>query len=402
MILGSVTFSADLSCSQKLYRFIKTEKIECRGINEDNSRVVFTVGVESSRDVRRFLESQSCEYEIISQKGLVPLLQACFARKGLLLGALVCFVLTLLLSDVVLVIDISTDSKDTETAVLNVLAENDIKPGRSLKNVDLTVIERRIKSKVRDVAWVGISVDGNRLVIDTLQYTPKPEFTVHRLPSDIVSRENGVVEKIELLDGQLCTPVGSGVAKGDTLVSGKVVTDKISYKDGKEQHDISARYTRAAGRIYGTFQRRMTFEQPFAVQERVYKPQKEKTVYSFSVFDFDLVLNRAEGNYDLIERNEHRPELFGLELPVAFTENKVSEFTFAARALTADRAADAAKQKADKYEKNFLGAFEIRDKTEKLKETDSGVSLEVTYTLYGEIGEERDFFIPKIKTEKNM
>ena len=395
MIFGSVTVSADNACSQKLYRFIRNEKIECRRIKEENGRLIFTIGVESWREVRSFLESLNCEYEIISKKGFVPLLQACFARKGLLLGVLVCFVLISLLSDVVLVIDISADSPKTKQAILNVLLENDIKAGSSLKNVDLTVIERRIKSRVQNVGWVGISADGNRLIIDTLQYTPKPEFTVHRLPSDIVSKENGVIDSVELLDGQLLKPVGSGVAKGDTIVSGKVVTDKISYKDGKEQHDISARYTRAAGRIYGTFERKMTFEQPFIDQTKLYKPQKEKAVYSVSLFDFDLVLNGAEGNYDLIDRNEHRPEMFGLDLPVAFTENKVSEFTFAAHALNKAQATDAAKQKAEKYENNFLSAYEIRDKTEELKETDDGVLLEVTYTLYGQMGEERDFFIPK-------
>lgn len=395
MIFGSVTVSADNACSQKLYRFIRNEKIECRRIKEENGRLIFTIGVESWREVRSFLESLNCEYEIISKKGFVPLLQACFARKGLLLGVLVCFVLISLLSDVVLVIDISTDSPKTKQAILNVLLENDIKAGSSLKNVDLTVIERRIKSRVQNVGWVGISVDGNRLIIDTLQYTPKPEFTVHRLPSDIVSKENGVIDSVELLDGQLLKPVGSGVAKGDTIVSGKVVTDKISYKDGKEQHDISTRYSRAAGCIYGTFERKMTFEQPFIDQTKLYKPQKEKAVYSVSLFDFDLVLNGAEGNYDLIDRNEHRPEMFGLDLPVAFTENKVSEFTFAAHALNKAQATDAAKQKAEKYENNFLSAYEIRDKTEELKETDDGVLLEVTYTLYGQMGEERDFFIPK-------
>ncbi len=395
MIFGSVTVSADNACSQKLYRFIRNEKIECRRIKEENGRLIFTIGVESWREVRSFLESLNCEYEIISKKGFVPLLQACFARKGLLLGVLVCFVLISLLSDVVLVFDISADSPKTKQAILNVLLENDIKAGSSLKNVDLTVIERRIKSRVQNVGWVGISADGNRLIIDTLQYTPKPEFTVHRLPSDIVSKENGVIDSVELLDGQLLKPVGSGVAKGDTIVSGKVVTDKISYKDGKEQHDISARYTRAAGRIYGTFERKMTFEQPFIDQTKLYKPQKEKAVYSVSLFDFDLVLNGAEGNYDLIDRNEHRPEMFGLDLPVAFTENKVSEFTFAAHALNKAQATDAAKQKAEKYENNFLSAYEIRDKTEELKETDDGVLLEVNYTLYGQMGEERDFFIPK-------
>ena len=87
--------------------------------------------------------------------------------------------------------------------------------------------------------------------------------------------------------------------------------------------------------------------------------------------------------------------MFGLDLPVAFTENKVSEFTFAAHALNKAQATDAAKQKAEKYENNFLSAYEIRDKTEELKETDDGVLLEVTYTLYGQMGEERDFFIPK-------
>lgn len=395
MIFGSITFSADAACSQRLYRFLSNGKIECHRISEEGGRVVFTVGVESSREIKAFLTDLNCEYEIISEHGPLPRIRMFLKRRGLIFGALVCTLLIVLLSDVVLVIDVSADLAETRQAVLDVLSENGIRPGSRLGDKDLTVIERIIKSRVDGVAWVGISVDGNRLVIDTLEYTPKPEFTVHRLPSNIVAAEDGVIDKVELLDGQLLTPAGSGVSKGDVLISGKVVTNKVSYDNGKEVHDISTRYTRSIGSVYGTFERRVSFEQPFIEQTKAYLPQNEKNVWSISVFDVELPLNSAEGNYELVSADEWRPSIFGLSLPLALSKSSVREYSFSSYTYSAEQATAAAEAMAEKYERNILNAYEIRDKSSSIRETDSGVVLKVTYTLYGELGEERDFFIPK-------
>lgn len=55
----------------------------------------------------------------------------------------------------------------------------------------------------------------------------------NRLPSNLVAKRDAVIDKAEVFDGELKTTVGSAVLKGETLVSGVVVNEKVRYKDGK-------------------------------------------------------------------------------------------------------------------------------------------------------------------------
>lgn len=394
MILGSVTFSVDPGFAPRVYSFLAENRIEAASICESGGRLRLTVGAENAREIKAFLDKSSCEYETVRVTGLLRWLGIVRSKKGLVLGILLSAVLIRLMSGVIFRIEIASDDPALRQQILDVLSDNGIAPGRKTDKTDLTVVERQIKARVDGVGWVGISLDGSRLIVDIVDYTSKPEFTGRRLPTNIVSLENGTIDKVELLDGQLMKPVGSGVAKGDIIVSGEVVTDKLFYRDGKEEHEIKRRYTRSLGSIYGTFERRVTFEQDLISETTAFSGE-EKNIWSVELFDLSLPAASAKGSYTVTETERFAPELFGLKLPVSLKKSTVREYSTAAHTLTEEQAFAAAEEQAEKYERNFLSGFEIKDRQVQRRTGEEGVTLEINYTLYGQIGKEVDFFIKK-------
>ena len=87
--------------------------------------------------------------------------------------------------------------------------------------------------------------------------------------------------------------------------------------------------------------------------------------------------------------------LFGLEMPFGITTCELEEYKFSQDTLTEQQALDAVHEKTYLYEENFLSDDEIKDRQVAANVTENGVTATVTYTLYGELCREVEFFIKK-------
>lgn len=94
--------------------------------------------------------------------------------------------------------------------------------------------------------------------------------------------------------------MGSGVTKGDIVVGGEIITSKSSWIDGKENVETKTSYARSKGKILGTFERTVTFTQPF--EDKAEKTTgKRDTKRFFTVFDADIPLffSKPEGYWKM-------------------------------------------------------------------------------------------------------
>ena len=185
------------------------------------------------------------------------------------------------------------------------------------------------------------------------------------------------------------------MTKGDIVVGGEIITSKSSWIDGKENVETKTSYARSKGKILGTFERTVTFTQPF--EDKAEKTTgKKDTKRFFTVFDADIPLffSKPEGYW----KNEQRYSplsLFGLEMPFGITTCELEEYKFSQDTMTEQQALDAVHEKAHLYEENFLSGYEIKDRQVEDNVTENGVTATVTYTLYGELCREVEFFIKK-------
>jgi similar to stage IV sporulation protein len=396
MLLGGKKYTVVSDSFGTLYNEISKRKIPVQDMQENNGRLTLKVSFRFCRGFEKLCREKSYEFESAEEKGLITVLRSFMSRSGLVAGAVVTVAALAVVSNIAVRIEIQNDNPDTCEKIREVLKAEGISAGKYIPSMDFTKAENAVRSSVDEIAWIGISIRGSGLVVDTLDYIKAEENTTHKLPCNLISTENGVIEKIEVFDGQVKLGVGCGVVKGDVLVSGEVVTTDSQWIDGKEITETNISYTRSIGAVYGTFERKIAFEQPF--EERCeYLTGTESRVHFLNIFSADIPLfyKMPEGYYKSECEYENIPEIFGLTFPVGVTTVSLEEYYFRTEILTEQQARDAVEEKAYLYEKNFLGEYEIKDRKSEITVTDSGVTQTVTYTLYGKMSKEAEFFIPK-------
>ncbi|MGN1133602.1 MAG: sporulation protein YqfD, partial [Oscillospiraceae bacterium] len=232
---------------------------------------------------------------------------------------------------------------------------------------------------------------------DVVENIPKPESRFFRLPSNLVAVCDGVIDKAEVFQGELIKTVGSGVAKGDVIVSGTIDlgTDEIYSEDEEEQKSDNIKYVHSEGNIYGTFEKKVTVSQSYSDTEKVVSDKTIKRHY-FQLFDVNvpLFLSCPEGNY-IAKSTYSQAHIGSMKFPFGIKTVKLNKYSHEKCLYNESEAEKKAREQLSKYEKNFFNDYEIKSKTVKITKTKEGVSLTAYYKLYGNIACQSEFFIKK-------
>lgn len=395
MIFGFVNFQLIGDNYIRFYNEIIKENLPCRNLTEKKGILTFSISVEYSGRIKEICEKHNLEWTIVKKRGLFFKAKRLWFRKGIIVGAAVAFVICIALSNFVLRFRILSDDENIKEDIMSVLKENGVEAGSYIPNLNYVELERELKQKVSGISWAGISTSGSTLTIDIVENIDKPESRKTRLPSDLIAKKDAVVEKIELFDGQLMTTVGSAVLKGDKLVSGTVINENVSYKEGKEIKDTTTKYVRSYAKIYGTFYETVVIDQPFTDEKMKVSDRNINKSY-LKVFDMQipLFLSMPEGSY-LNKSDYNGLSIFGHKMPIGINKIKLTEYEYENHTYSEAETKALAEEKLLKYVNNFFKNCEIKDYDIKEDVTDNGVKITAVYKLYGDICEETEFFITK-------
>ena len=380
---------------QKLYKLLKAKKLRAQGICERGNGVYLRLPFY---DAKRFVKACGqigLEFEKIREGDAVRAAKRLLHRPGLIIGLLMIMLTVIYLKNIVMRFDIINDDEKIRSDIMNVLDEQGVKVGSYIPDIDLVVVERALKQKVEGISWAGITRKGNSLIIDVVENIPAEKGSQSRLPSDLVASENAVIDKVLVKDGQLVKTVGSGVCKGDVIVSGKVENKKTKWVDGKENVETTVRYTRSMGTVEGSFERTVVFEQKFDDIQKVSTGEvvKQRYLHLFSA-DIPLFFSDTIGNYTSHSRLSDI-SLAGVEIPVGIRTLTLEGYDYKPVRYTPEQAEKLALGKSEKYSVNFLGDYEIKDSRITKTVTEDSVRIRVDYKLYGNICQEAAFFIKK-------
>ncbi len=184
-----------------------------------NRRLIVSL---SLRDSKKFfaLSKELC-YNIkkIRQSGkTLPLLKA-WQRLGIVIGAIIFCISTCFFSDLIYGFSFSGSGSVYQNEVLYCLNEMGVKPYARFSSFDFEKIEDIILAKNKNLSFVSIRKNGNRLVIESSLATDN----VDRLSGNVYSiksQVDGVIEKIDVYRGTALFKKGDSVKKGDLLVDG--------------------------------------------------------------------------------------------------------------------------------------------------------------------------------------
>lgn len=380
---------------QKLFKQLKDQHVNATDIQETKAEIRLCVSILNCRALVRLCKENGYAIKRVEDGDGVAAVRRIKHRPALLISLFLVLLAIIYLKDIVLRFDIINEDEKIRSDIMNVLTEEGVTVGSYIPEIRLVEVERALKQRIDGISWAGITRKGNTLIIDVVENIPAVKGSFSRFPTNLVAKENATVEKIMLLDGQVKTVIGSGVCKGDIIISGTVENKKSTWKDGKENVETNIRYTRSMGTVEGTFERTVTFEQPL---DDVVK-KETGNVYTQSYFqlfsaDIPLFFKQKIGNYYTDEKLS-RAHIGDVTLPFGIKKLTFKEYDYKPVRYTQQKAAELAKRKCERYERNFLSEYKIKNKDVKTVCGEKSVKIEVTYKLYGNICEESAFFIAK-------
>ena len=104
-----------------------------------------------------------------------------------------------------------------------------VKVGMDLTGLNAHLLSQELMASAGDLAYVGVSRQGVRLLIEAVGEDPPPPLYDPAAARDLRAVRDGVVESVTVLAGKAAVKPGDTVLKGQTLIRGEEkVTDELT------------------------------------------------------------------------------------------------------------------------------------------------------------------------------
>lgn len=162
--------------------------------------------------------------KIVKRHGFPFLVARYKSRVGLAVGTAIGVVVLLVLSNFIWSISITGTQSVSNTRLLEELANNGVEVGAYKNNLDAKKIKRNILLEIDEIGWLSVNITGSSVSVEVMEKVEKPEINKIEAPCNIKARCDGVITEINAKNGETLVQKGSGVASGDLLVSGALLS----------------------------------------------------------------------------------------------------------------------------------------------------------------------------------
>ena len=221
MTLGSIEYVITGDSFAKLFRMLTREGLVYSDMKQLSGEIRICVSLEYCLRFERCCKAAGYQPKRAGVHGILRFYKKLTEHPGIIFGTILSALLIGYYSNVILRIDIDT----ADTALRD-------------------RITRSLKQKIDEAAWIGISRTGAGISVDVIEAVEAEKGFNVGMPCHLVACEDGVIEEVELLDGQLMKCIGSGVTKGDIVVSGKIVSENSEWSADGEHVTRKTRYVR--------------------------------------------------------------------------------------------------------------------------------------------------------------
>lgn len=216
---GTVSFRAQGRSPERLLNLTAQRGVLLWNVRPSPQGLEGEMAARDYRRIRPLARKAAVRTTILKKSGFPFLAAAYCGRAGLAVGAALGAALLVFLSQFLWTIDVVGQEHVSEARLRTLLAESGVKTGALCRGVDAGQVKRDILLKVEDISWLSVNIVGCHANVEIKEKTRKPENDGDT-PCNLKAKEDGVITKITVGEGVTEVKKGSGVAKGDLLVSG--------------------------------------------------------------------------------------------------------------------------------------------------------------------------------------
>ncbi len=230
---GDIRLRVEGLMLERLMQRALSEGAAFRSIRRDGPRAMIFECDSASADILLALcERFSLPCRILSRRGKNAMLLRLKRRATLLAGMLVFVAMLSLFFGRIWIVDIElTGNAAGRTRSLeSALIQMNIRRGMLRSEIDPDALAGALSAAAPDFTFVGVKIQGVRLLIEAAPAVPQPEIYQLDGSCDLIAACDGVVESITVLSGQACVKPGDTVFRGQVLIRGN---ERVSKEENR-------------------------------------------------------------------------------------------------------------------------------------------------------------------------
>lgn len=216
---GYAEFTASGKFPERLLNLTLKNGIKLWGMRSDSSSLNACVSAKEYLLLRPLAKRCGVTLRCTKKGGLPFIISQYKVRSGLVVGAILYVVISLILSGFVWNVKINNTANINEYELREELKALGLYEGAKISALNINEIENKTVIDMDNIAWISINITGTLVNVEISPRVDKKE-NIKTEPSNIISKSDGVIKKIEASDGQAVVKVGDAVVKGQMLVNG--------------------------------------------------------------------------------------------------------------------------------------------------------------------------------------
>lgn len=306
--------------------YIKTDFLK-------NGDLKITIFLKNKEKFEKCFNENNFDIKFKKEIGLIAKLKQNKHRIGFLIGFMFLLSSAFISSKFVWTINVYGNETLNENEVISELNNVNFHIGSFIPFVDYKELHNEILLNSDKISWISVNISGsvaNVFVKEKFKEISKEEIKF----SNVVSKYDGQIISINVIDGEKQVSIGDVVKKGDLLISGVI--------DSQSQ---GVRYENAKGEIKAYVNKEIEIKIPYNTYEKHYtgKVYEDKQYIIFNNF---LNFYKKYSNYgtfcDTIEKIEQITVFDTIKLPIYKKTVKYYEYEYNDVTYTKSQAVDIA------------------------------------------------------------
>ncbi len=204
-ILGYVNIEIEGFFIERFMNMCISRGVFLWNINRKKSSIMSaSIGIDDFKKIKEVAQKTKCKVKINEKKGMPFIFNKYKKRKIFLIMLLIILSSIIILSNFLWNIEINGLNEINKEEIHKSLEKNGLKVGMKKKEINTKEIANNIRLERSDIAWIGIDIKGTNAKISIIEATKKPEIIAENEYCNIIANKNGVITKINALNG---TPI---------------------------------------------------------------------------------------------------------------------------------------------------------------------------------------------------
>jgi len=200
-------------------------------VNRVNFTTVrFCISIDDFAKLRKVSKRFSCRLHIVDKMGYPFLVSRTKRRKMLVIGAILCIIILYTISSFIWKVEVRGNKTIDSKVILTEAYKLGLKPGIPKSFLDRNKVENGLLLKFNSLVWAGVEVKGVKAIIEVVEGVEPPKIVDKSFPCNIIASKDGIIEKINVLEGEALVKEGQTVRTGQLLVSGVLVRQNLGVR----------------------------------------------------------------------------------------------------------------------------------------------------------------------------